>query len=214
MKKEDIIIVGAGGHAQIVIDIIEKQGKYNIVALIAGSSEKKNNLFGYPIKIGDDQLELLFKQGITNIAIGIGGFRDNTVRIEVFERVKKIGFNLPPIVHPNAVLGKSVVIGEGSVVFAGVVLNPLVTIGINSIVATSSSVDHESNIGNHVLISAGVTIGAFATIGDCTLIALGAKVISGINISNNVLVAAGSVVVKNIEAHKIVFGIPAKEKKV
>lgn len=211
---EDIIVVGAGGHAQIVIDIIEKQNKYNIIALVAGASELKDSLFGYPIKVGDDKLEFFYNQGITKIAIGVGGFRDNSVRKRIYEKVKEIGFKLPPLIHPSAVIGKSVQIGDGSVIFAGVVLNPLVNIGENSIVATSSSVDHETLIGNHVLISAGVTIGAFANIGDNSLIALGAKVISGIQISNNVLVAAGSVVVKNIEANKTVYGIPAKEKSI
>ena len=80
MKKEKILVIGAGGHAQVVIDIIEQGEKYEIVGLIAQQNEKKNELFGYHIYKGDDYLDLLYSQGINHIAIGIGGYRDNLLR--------------------------------------------------------------------------------------------------------------------------------------
>lgn len=210
--KEKIIIIGAGGHAKVVIDIIELQSNYEIIGIIAQEDEKKKELFGYKIYKGDKYLLTFYNKGIKNIAIGIGGYKSNSLRKKIFNKVQKIGFNIPALIHPKAIVSSTAKIDDGSVIFAGVILNPEVQIRKNSIIATGSSIDHETIIEDHVLVSAGVTVGACTLIKEEVLVALGAKIISGVEIGSKALIASGAVVVNNINPETIVFGVPARSK--
>jgi sugar O-acyltransferase (sialic acid O-acetyltransferase NeuD family) len=211
MKKEPVILIGSGGHALIVADIIEQMDCFEIIGIISSSNEK-HPFLNYPILGNDDCLEIYFNKGIKKAALGIGGYTSNELRASVFHKLKGMGFSIATAIHPKSTIAKGVAIGEGSCIFAGVVLNPAVSIGKNSIIATSSSIDHETKIGNHVLVSAGATIGANVIIDDGVLCALGTKIISGIHISKNSLIAAGAVVVNHLPENSKVFGVPAKPK--
>ncbi len=209
--KNKVIIVGDGGHAKVVIDIIEEENKYEIIGVT--TAETETGLFcGYDILGNDDVLLSYKKKGINNVAIGIGGFKDNVLRTKIFTKLTDMGLNIINAIHPSAIISKTVTLGKGLVVFPNVTINTDAIIGNNIIIATNSSIDHETIIESDSLISAGVTIGAYSRICKGSLCAIGSTVVSGVNIGVNVLVAAGVVVVNSIESEKKVFGIPAKEK--
>lgn len=210
MMKKEIIIVGDGGHAKIVCEIVEMQQSYKIIGVTSNNLGNKTFL-NYPI-IGDDETLNEFKGKGIELALGIGGFRDNNFRKEKYVELKRKGFTIISAIHPTAIVSKSAKIGEGCVIFAGVIINPYVQIGKNCIIATGSTIDHESIIGDHVLISAGVTIGGYTHLEDEVLCALGSKVVSGIKIGRKALIAAGAVVVSNILEEQTVYGIPARLK--
>ena len=208
--KQDIIIIGSGGHAKVVVDIIEEMDVFNIIGVTTVDQEPGSFFQGYTVLGNDDVLPDYQRKGIKHAVMGLGGYRDNRLRKKVFEFIKSLGFSFQNIIHPSAIVSKSAKLGEGVVIFPGAVLNTEVEVGNNSIIATGSTIDHETVIGNHVLVSAGVTVGAYSKIEDNVLLALGAKVISGIKIKANALIAAGAVVVKDVEENEKVFGIPAK----
>lgn len=212
MEKEKVVLLGSGGHAKIVLDILGEMGKYRILGITTNDKNHKGHFFGYPI-LGDDAiLQNLMKEGVIKVAIGIGGFVDNKLRKRIYSKVKALGLKVVSAIHPSAVISKSVLLGEGNVIFPGVVINPDVRIGNNVIIATGSTIDHESIIEDHVLISAGVTVGGNSIIQEGALIALGSKVVSGIKVGKHACVAAGAVVVENIGDNAKVFGIPARPK--
>ena len=210
MKKKDVLIMGSGGHATVVIDILEEMGIYNIVGIVANGMKVGSLFQGYPIIGDEDILQIYFNKGITNMAMGIGGFKNNNLRKEFFFKFKEIGFKLVNAIHPSAIISKKVVLGEGVVVFQGVLINTSVNIGDNVIVATGASIDHETSVGSHTLVSAGVTVGANDSIGEGVLLALGSKVVSALKIENNILVGAGAVVVKDCLEQGMYLGVPAK----
>lgn len=210
MSKPKLILVGDGGHAKIVLDILMEVNNYEIVG-VTSCNENNKTFCGLPILGNDDVLREFFKSGVKHVAIGIGGFKNNFLRKSIFKKVNDIGFDIVTLIHPSAVISRSVKIGKGCVIFAGVVVNPDVKIGDNVIIATGSTIDHETTIEDHVLVSAGVTIGGNTKIGEGTLCALGSKIISGIKIGKNVLVASGAVVAKDLEDNIKVYGIPAKK---
>jgi sugar O-acyltransferase (sialic acid O-acetyltransferase NeuD family) len=208
---KDLILIGSGGHAKVVIDIIEEEGLYKIHGVLTNDLIK--SFCGYPVLGNDDYLDQLQLNQKYKIAIGIGGFKDNLLRKKIYNKFAQQNFDIVNCIHPTAVISSSVKLGKGLVIFAGVILNPEVVIHDNCIIATGSTIDHETIIKSHCLISAGVTIGANTCIEEESLCALGSKVISQVNVGKNVLVAAGAVVTNNILDGEIVFGIPAKTKK-
>ena len=193
--KERVLIIGSGGHAKIVIDILELTKEYEIFGIV--TNDDIESFCGYKVLGNDNVLGKLFKKGITKVAMGIGGFRNNNIRTIIFNKLKKINFDIINVIHPTAVISQSVSLGEGNVIFAGVIINSEVQIKNNCIVATGSSIDHETILNNHCLISAGVTIGAGAVLNQGVLCALGSNIISAITIGENVLVAAGATVVSS-----------------
>jgi sugar O-acyltransferase (sialic acid O-acetyltransferase NeuD family) len=206
MKK--IILIGNGGHAKVVIDILHLMKGFQIIGVTSKSLKPGSTFRNYSV-LGDDNILKDYDREKFIVAMGLGGYRDNNLREGVYKYIKKMGFNFINIIHPSAVISESVKLGESVIIFPGVVLNTDVEIGNNTIIATGSTIDHETIIGNNVLISAGVTIGAYARIQDNSVIALGAKVISGITIGKDSLVAAGAVVIKDVPDNESVFGIPA-----
>jgi UDP-perosamine 4-acetyltransferase len=209
---KNIIVIGSGGHAKVVIDIIHRMKDCRILGITSDSLKKDLFFCGYPVLGGDDSLKSFVKEKNFFVAMGLGGFKDNLLRTRVFNYIKILGMNFINVIHYSAIISDTVQLGEGVTIFPGVVINTDVKIGNNVIVATASSIDHETVIEDNVLISAGVIVGAYATIKSGALLALGSKVVSGVTIGSNSLVAAGAVVVNNIESNEKVFGIPAKAK--
>jgi len=207
----EIVLLGSGGHAKVVLDIVKRMNRYKIIGVV--SKDSKTRFCDLPILGNDNILPDLFNDGIRNVVMGIGGYRDNLLRKEVFLKVKNMGFNFISAIDPSAVISDSAIIGEGVVIFSGVVINSETILGDNVIIATGTTIDHETKIEDHVLVSAGVTIGANVIICEGSLLALGSNVISGITLGKNVILGAGATVVKNINRPGVYIGIPAKEMK-
>lgn len=210
MKKEGIIILGRGGHAKVIIDMIEEENKYEIIGVTDVNLNGDSEFFGYPLLGSDDVLPQYLKKGVKNVAVGIGGFKDNVLRKKLYNLAKSLGFVLPPIIHGSAVISKRSQIGEGTIVKRGVIIDTDVSIGVNNILELGAIVGHESKVGNHVLLSANVMISAYNVIGDEAFFAVASTIVSGAKVCNGALIGAGAVVVKDIEEKGLYVGVPAK----
>lgn len=194
------------------LEFLARMKEYEIVGFVSRDKVKGDKFRGYQI-LGQDEVLLEYKEkGVDRAVIGVGGYKDNSLRAKIYFKIKSFGFQIVNAIHPSATISPTVSMGDGVVVFPGVIINTDVKVGNNVIIATGASVDHETIIEDHVLISAGVTVGGYNCIQEGALLALGSKVISGIKIGKNAFVAAGAVVVKDIGNNERVFGIPAKIK--
>ena len=209
----DLVIIGNGGHAKVVIDILEERGDYNILGIITKNKGDEIGIGGYEILGDDNLLKELFNKGVKVVVMGVGGYTDNSLRKRIYENLKKIGFQVISAIHPTASISRTVLMGEGNVVFSGVVINPYVKLGNNIIVATGSTIDHDSVIKDHSFISAGVTVGAETIIKEEVLLALGSKVMAGVTICKGALIGAGALITGNISEPGTYFGMPAKRLK-
>jgi UDP-perosamine 4-acetyltransferase len=207
-SNDPVVVLGGGGHAKVVVDILEEMGLYEIMGLV--TKDAIGTLPGYKVLGDDGVLPDLLAQGVTRAAMGIGGFTTNSLRRQVYERAKSLGFEMVTVVHPSAVIAGGVSIGEGSVIFPGVVLNTQVRVGENVVVATGSTVDHETVVEANALISAGVTVGANVIIQEGALLAIGSTVVSGVSIGCRAVVGAGAVVLDDVPDGVTVGGVPAR----
>lgn len=204
--KEKIFVFGASGHAKVVIDIIERQGLYEIGLLVDDDlSLKGTTVFGYLVTGGKQEL---LDAGITRGIVAIGS---NKARSSVSAWLAGEGFELVNALHPSAQLARGVTIGSGSVVMAGAVVNSDASIGYDVIINTGATVDHDCSIGDGAHIAPGATLCGSVTVGAGTFICAGATVIPNLTIGKGVVVGAGSTVIRNVPDGTTVAGTPAKQ---
>ena len=207
---KNIILIGASDHCRYTIDIIEQENKYKIVGLLDKNLPAGEFYGGYEV-LGylDDIVEIMFQQGALGGLVAIG---DNFTRKSIVaDIIKKIpDFKFINAIHPSVIIGKEVTIGWGSVIMAGVIINNNCRIGNHTFLATKSSIDHDSSLGEFSSLSPGVTTGGRVLIGTCTAIGIGATILHYKNIGNFSVVGGNSLVTKDIGNNILAFGIPAK----
>lgn len=208
--KRRIVLVGGGGHAKVVIDAIRNSRKFNIYGIVDPNLPKDTRLLGVQVIGADEVLTELFKKGIKNAFVSMASVGDCGIRKRVYNNLKNIGFCLPTIVHPKAIVARDVKFDEGVFVAAGTVINPGTSIGKNAILNTSSSIDHDCVIGDFVHIAPGATLSGGVRIGNETHVGSGARIIQYLSIGQRCTIGAGSVVIKSINQRGTYVGSPAR----
>jgi len=201
---ESFLVIGAGGHAKVVIDALIGSG-CRVLACYDDNAELigKEPLPGVPV-IGN--LRQIALDGIKGrrVIVAIG---DNTVRRKIADR-----FDLPYgiAVASSAVLGTGVRVGEGSMILPSATVNVDTLIGRHAILNTSCSVDHDCRIGDFAHIAPGCHLGGNVTVGEGTLLGIGTNAIPGVRIGRWSVIGTSAVVTKDIPDNCTAVGVPAK----
>jgi sugar O-acyltransferase (sialic acid O-acetyltransferase NeuD family) len=207
---ENIVLFGGGNQAHYTIDIIEKEGKYNIVGIIDSVHEIGSERFGYKILGRQDNLKEIISE--YNIHGGVISIGDNWSRYYVSQQIIQ---NIPDFkfvnaIHPSVIIGNTTELGYGIVAMAGCIFNPKAKIGNFTFFATGAQVEHDNIINDFASISAGSLTGGYVTLGKFSAITLGVTVLDRIKIGENTVVGAGSLVTKSLPDNVLVYGNPCK----
>lgn len=202
MQKR-VYIIGGGGHAKVIANIVEKVGDI-VAGFLDDNLPLGTKILGYEV-VG--KVEDIYKFKENYFIIGIG---NNSVREMIVEKYPDVKYYTA--IHPNANIEKDVQIGEGTAIMAGVNINVSVKIGNHCIINTGCIVEHDNCISDYVHISPNATLAGTVNVDKKTHIGVGATVKNNISICENVVVGAGAVVVKNIEEEGTYIGVPAKIK--
>ncbi len=203
---ERVVVFGSGGHAKVILDALERQGRYEIAGVLTPSLPRGTSFAGHQV-LGDDAALLELAAGTGVVAIG-----DNWSRAQLVDRVNALCADLrwATVVHPSAQVARGVEIREGSVVLAGAVLNAGARVGRHAIVNTGASLDHESALGDFASLGPGAIVGGEVRIGDYSAIALGANVLHRRVVGVHTVVGAGATVVDNVPDSVVAYGTPAR----
>ncbi len=209
---KEIVVIGGGGHAKSVIAILKKINDYKLLGYT--DITDKGILLGLNYLGVDEVLEKLLREHLhCAAAIGIGIIHQSRKREEIVNYLEGLGFELPALISPHAIVNEGVNIGKGTVVMDGVVINSGSHIGEGAIINTNSTVEHDCQIGDYVHIASGATLGGDVRVGNYTIIGTGVSVIQSITISENCVIGAGAAVVKDCVKEGTYIGVPARIKK-
>ena len=189
--KNNLLIIGNGGHALSCIDVIELQRIYKIIGIVSGDSRKDQLKSKYPIVGTDKDLSILFKK-TKNAFIGIGFIKPTSIRMKIFNELKQIGYFIPSVRSPNSYISKNAFIGEGSIMMHNSFINAGVQVGKNCIINTGAIIEHETNIGNNSHVSTSAVVNGEVKIGQNSFIGSNSVIKEGIKIGDNCVVSAGS----------------------
>ena len=201
-------MIGAGGHAKVVIEAARALG-FAIAGLVAPAPEG-TTLLGVPVLGDDDALPRLRAEGIAAAVLGIG---DNHRRAAAAKRLLALGFALPPLPHPAAWVSPSCVLGAGVVVLQRAALSAATACGTAAIVNSGAIVEHDSEIGEAAHVAPGCALAGHVRVGARTLVGIGSAVRPGVVIGADAIVGAGSVVVRDVPAGATVMGCPARPRR-
>lgn len=201
---ERLLIIGANGHGKVVADIAHRLGSYKDIGFLDDDASIKEAM-GIPVLGSSADFEKFTL--IADIFVAIG---NPAIRRRMLERLWEMEADVPVLVHPHAIIGSNVSLGSGTVVMAGVVINPDTKIGRGCIINTSASVDHDCVIDDYVHIAVGAHLAGNVRVGKCTWIGIGAVAKNNIQICDRSMIGAGAVIVKDITESGTYIGIPAK----
>lgn len=200
MSKPRLLLIGAGGHAHACIDVIEQLGTYQIVGLIGLPNEIHAKHLDYEVIGADKDLTTLAKTCPWAL-ITLGQIQTPDHRIRLFQFAKMLGFQLPSFIASSAHVSQHAIIGAGTVVMHGAIVNAGAKIGDNCIINSQALIEHDATVADHCHISTGAILNGGTTIKTGCFVGSGALLKEGISIGERCVISMGLIVRHNQSDH-------------
>ena len=201
--KEPIVLIGAGGHARVVLDLLKITGRE--VLGFVDPKYKRAEKYLEVACLGSDEDLLALNPDEIRLANGVGSVPGHTVRVVVYERIRQLGFEFASLIHPSSVTAQDAEFSPGVQIMAGAVVQSGCKLGENVLVNTRASIDHDCFIGDHSHVAPGATLSGDVHVGKHCHVGTGASIIQGISIANNCVIGAGAIVTKDVPQGHVVY---------
>lgn len=202
-----LVILGAGGHAAGLAEILKKQGHTLLGVVSPHPLAPRGPLADVPHINGDEALLEQFGPEQVELVNGVGALPGKDLNWTLFQRFTGLGYRFASIISPHAILSEYVTLGQGVQIMAGAIVQAGVQIGDNTLLNTGCIVEHDCNIGSHNHLAPGATLSGGVTTGSRVHIGTGANIIHNIKIGECAVIGAGTTVAKNVPTHQTL--IPA-----
>lgn len=205
---DKVLVLGAGGHAKVVIDVLRAAG-HGVVAVFDDDPGRQGEEFRGARIAGAiaDAEAYAAREGVHHFIVAIG---NNVARLTLGRRLEAAGLLPLVAVHPSAVIAPGVCIGGGTVVMPGVCINADTRIAGHAIINTGARVDHDCVIGEGVHLAPGTVLCGSVAVGELAFLGAGVTAIPGMRLGARCVVAAGGVVVRPVADDMMVRGVPAR----
>ncbi len=206
--KPSIAVIGAGGHAKVVIDVLRAIGWQVAVCLVTEGQPLGAELCnGVPVQVTDNAASWLRACGMADAFIAVG---DNAAREHLSLNLAAEKIAIPSAIDPHAVLAPSVEVGAGALIMPGVVINADARIGQGAIINTGACIDHDCQVGDFAHIAPAAALAGNVSVGRLSLCGIGSRFIPGVRLGERVTVGAGAVVTRDLHDGVRVVGVPAR----
>jgi sugar O-acyltransferase (sialic acid O-acetyltransferase NeuD family) len=207
----DIVIIGTGGHAREVLDVLEAMNaespRYRPLGFLDDAPERHGvEVRGLPVLGGLDWIHQRADGGL-HYVLGIGA---PAARRQVTGRLSGAGRAARPLVHPTSLVGRDVALGEGSVLTAGTILTTAIRVGRHVHLNLAATVSHDCELGDYATLAPGTHLAGNVRLGEGCEVGLGAVVLQGVAIGEWTVVGAGAVVNRALPSNATAVGVPAR----
>lgn len=202
-----VVIIGAGGHAKVVIDIFRQSDTWDPMGCLDMAVPVGSVIEGVSVIGTDGMLSYLRQAGVCFAFVAIG---DNALRFRLLQQAQQLGFRIPNAISPYAYIAPSARLGVGIAIMPGAVVGPDVVLGDGVIINTRASVDHEGIVESCGHVAPGATLSGNVHVEAMAMVGCGASVIQQRRIGSGTVVGAGAAVVSDLPPHVVAHGVPAR----
>ena len=196
-----LLLIGCGGHARSLIDLIETIDQWRIHGLVGLPDQVGGSVLGYPV-IGTDVDLPSLRKACPSAVLAIGQLTDPTPRQRLAEQLQNLGFQCPVLISPYAIVSRHAQLNHGTTVCHGAMVNAAAVVGSHCILNSGALLEHDVEIGDHCHISTGALVNGGVRVGSGSFIGSGAMIREGLELPAYTVVGAG----------KRVMGWPMKSK--
>lgn len=196
-KKDDLILIGGGGHCRSCIDVIETEGRFAIRGIVDANTNLHAPILDYELLGGEDSIERLTKS-CGHFFVTVGQIKEWKPRVRLYEYLKSLHVTIPTIISPLAHVSKYAMLDEGSIVMHHAIVNSGASVGKNCILNSKSLIEHDVVIEDHCHISTAAVINGATRVRRCSFVGSSASIREGVEIGENCIVGAGRVVMGSV----------------
>jgi sugar O-acyltransferase (sialic acid O-acetyltransferase NeuD family) len=205
---DDVVIVGAGGHGKVVLDVLLAERRYRPVGFVDADPKLTDAYVGgLPVLGSVNSLTRLRRERLRHAIVAIG---DNLARLRYATLLREEGFTLVSAVHPTASVSPSATLGDNVVVCAQAAVVCEARVGAAAIVNTGAVVDRECVVGDGVHVCPGAVLAGRVRVGRGAFVGIGAQVIQCRTVGRFAIVGAGAAVIDDVPDFATVVGVPAR----
>ena len=190
---KEIILIGGGGHCKSVIDVIEQEGKFQIIGIVDKPELLGVKVLGYPVIGNDSDLADLSKK-YRYALVTVGQIKSSSLRVRLFKLAIKVGLTMPNIISPRAYVSKHAMIGQGTVIMHDALVNANAKIGENCIINSKALIEHDAIIEDFCHIATNAVINGAAIVRQGSFVGSGVITKQGVKVEKNSFIKAGSLV--------------------
>lgn len=198
--SEPLLLIGCGGHARSLIDVVESSGRWHVLGLVGLAEQVGEEVLGYPV-LGCDQDLPSLSQQCAHALLAVGQIGYSTQRQRLGVELKRLAFSLPVVISSRAHVSGHAQLGAGTSVGHGVIVNAGACVGDHCILNSNALIEHDAVIGDYCHISTGALVNGGAKIGTGSFIGSGAVLREGLNLPPQTVISSG----------KRVMGWPMRE---
>lgn len=205
MKNKSLVMIGGGGHASALLEILLLQGR-DIIAVVAPEITVNKKLFKGIKHFKNDNAILNFDPDEIELVNGIGAMPYSGLRTKIHTEFKSKFYEFATVIASTANVSAYATITQGAQVLSNATICTGSKIGFGTIVNTSASIDHDCEIDAFCHIAPGVVISGQVHVKESVHIGTGAKIINDIQIGKNTIIGVGANIVKTLPDSAIVYG--------
>lgn len=212
MSSQSLLILGAGGHASVLVDILLRHER-KILGIVSPDKGSDRRVFNGLKRYGSDDDVSLFSKDSILLVNGIGSLPKNSLRSQLYQQFDMKGYQFETVIAQSAIVSEYAELGQGVQIMERAIINSGAKIGNNTIINTGAIIEHDCIIGAHNHIAPGVVLSGQVVTAEHVHIGTGANIMQCVSIGDHTVIGMGAAVYKNVPSGHIVYGCRMKMSK-